>query len=117
MHLHAAFGQHRTKAPPNAGVVRRQNFRALRDEVKAQRIGIAAPRVQLAKFVQFDDVYRRLEMWPASGPARRRLGAQARIAVVPPFVMIYDWDQTTDTVRIVRVVRGGRKITRKLVRG
>ena len=41
MHLHAALGQHRTKAPPHARVVRWQNVRALRDEVKAQRIGVA----------------------------------------------------------------------------
>ncbi len=65
----------------------------------------------------FGAVYRRLEMWPASGPARSQLGKQARIAPVPPYVVIYDWDATADRVTIVRVVRGNRRMTRKLVRG
>ncbi len=65
----------------------------------------------------FEAVYRRLEMWPASGPARTKFGTLARIAPVPPYVVIYDWHAATDTVTIVRVVRGSRRITRKLVRG
>lgn len=64
----------------------------------------------------FDDVYRRLEMWPTSGPARRQLGKSARITVVKPYVMIYDFESKYDIVTIVRVVRGSRRITRRLLR-
>jgi toxin ParE1/3/4 len=71
----------------------------------------------VTKYYQlFDAVYQRLETWPASGPVRPRLGKLARIAVVTPYVMIYDWNPATDTITIVRIVRGSRRITRKLVR-
>lgn len=51
-----------------------------------------------AKFLSLsDDVHRRLEMWPASGPQRQHLGEQARITPVPPFVIIYDWDPASHT--------------------
>lgn len=87
------------------------------DEVTAYLAGRGGEPVVAKYLGLFDDVYRRLEMWPASGPERRQLGKQARIAPVPPFVVIYDWDQALDTVMIVRIVRGSRRITRRLVRG
>jgi toxin ParE1/3/4 len=79
----------------------------------AARGGVPVVEKYLRKF---DEVYRRLEMWPASGPARPKLGPQTRIAVVPPFVLIYDLDLSADTVTIVRVIRGSRNITKRLIR-
>jgi plasmid stabilization system protein ParE len=86
------------------------------DDVTTYLAGRGGEPLVAKYFGLFDAVYRRLQMWPASEPARRPLGKQARIAPVPPFVLIYDWDQATDTVTIVRIVRGSRRITRKLVR-
>jgi toxin ParE1/3/4 len=65
---------------------------------------------------RFDAVYARLAEFPGSGPRRPRLGAQARIAVVSPYVIIYYWDDETDAVLVLRIVRGSRRITRRLAR-
>lgn len=58
--------------------------------------------------------YARLEMFPASGSPRRSLGRRTRIAVLAPYVVIYD--HIEDEVVIVRVVDGRHNITRRLVR-
>lgn len=51
---------------------------------------------------------------PESGARRRSLGPHARIAVVAPYVVVYDYHD--NTVVIVRVLDGRRDITRRLVR-
>ncbi len=56
----------------------------------------------------------RLAHFPDSGASRPRLGKSFRIVVVWPFVMIYRSDE--DAVRLLRVVHGRRKITRRLLR-
>jgi toxin ParE1/3/4 len=53
-------------------------------------------------------------MFPKSGARRPGLGRDARIGVVAPYVVVYDYQQ--DTVMILRIVDGRRNITRRLVR-
>jgi toxin ParE1/3/4 len=77
----------------------------------ARRGGISVVQRYLEAF---DAVYARLEQFPGSGPSRSRLGPLSRVAVVSPYVIIYDWGRAADTVIVLRVVRGSRKITRKL---
>ena len=62
---------------------------------------------------EFDAIYDRLADFPGSGPRRTTLGPHTRIAIVPPYVMIYDY--ADDTVTILRVVHGKRDITAKLL--
>lgn len=50
----------------------------------------------------------------ASGARRRSLGPNMRIAVLSPYVIVYDY--VDGIVRIVRIVDGRRNITRRLVR-
>ncbi|MDZ4841917.1 MAG: type II toxin-antitoxin system RelE/ParE family toxin [Hyphomicrobium aestuarii] len=64
-----------------------------------------------------EKVYERLAAFPGSGPPRPTLGPLARIAVISPYVLIYDWDSAANTATILRVVHGRRRITRKLARG
>jgi toxin ParE1/3/4 len=64
----------------------------------------------------FDMVYKRLALFPGSGPRRARLGSLTRIAVVSPYVMFYDYDSGTDTVVVLRILHGRRRITRRIVR-
>lgn len=80
----------------------------------AANAGLATARKYLGLI---DRVYERLEAFPGSGPLRPRLGPLARIAVISPYVLIYDWDSAADTVTVLRVVHGRRRITRKLARG
>src|SRR5438128_1933613 len=61
----------------------------------------------------FRAVYRRLADFPDIGPPRPGLGVSVRIAVVPPFVVIYE--HTDDTVTIFRVLHGKRNITHGLL--
>ena len=53
-------------------------------------------------------------VFPESGARCRSLGPYARIAVVAPYVVVYDYQD--NTVVIVRVLDGRRDITRRLVR-
>ena len=62
----------------------------------------------------FKSVYRRLADFPASGPRRPTLGPNARIAIVLPYIVIYDHED--DIVTVLRVLHGKRNITRDLVR-
>jgi toxin ParE1/3/4 len=65
--------------------------------------------------VEFEATYRRLAAFPGIGTPRPALGPQTRIAIVTPYVVIYDWAE--DTVTVLGVLHGRRNITRKLVRG
>ncbi len=63
---------------------------------------------------EIERLFERLAQFPRSGATRRSLGRNTRIAVVPPYVVIYDL--VSDEVRILRIVDGRRNITRQLVR-
>jgi plasmid stabilization system protein ParE len=58
-------------------------------------------------------VYKDLAAFPESGPPRSSLGANARIKIVYPFVIIYDADP--DGVTILRILDGRREITERLI--
>lgn len=62
---------------------------------------------------EFDALYERLMDFPGSGPRRIVLGPDARIAIVPPYVVIYDY--AADVVTILRIVHGRRDITDALI--
>ncbi len=71
----------------------------------------------VVKYAQdFDKLYDHLALYPESCPRRPRLAPTARIAIVSPYVVLYVYSATDDTVTIVRVVHGHRRITRKLFR-
>jgi len=59
----------------------------------------------------------RLAMFPESGALRPQLGRDTRIAVLSPYLVIYDYSADGETLTFVRVLDGRRNITRRLVRG
>jgi len=63
----------------------------------------------------FDRLYERLADHPASGARRPALGPDARIGIVSPFIIIYDYNEQDDTVTVLRVLHGKRDITRGLL--
>ena len=72
----------------------------------------------VAKYLRlFDESYERLRQFPLSGHRRLKLGREVRIVFASPYLIIYDWDAAADTVTVLRIVRGSRRITRKMVRG
>ena len=62
----------------------------------------------------FKATYRRLADVPAGGSPRPALGPDSRIAIVLPYIVIYD--HKDDVVTVLRVLHGKRNITRDLIR-
>ena len=54
---------------------------------------------------------------PAIGAPRPGLGSQVLIGIVLPYVFIYQYDESVDTVTILRIVDGRRNITAQLLTG
>jgi toxin ParE1/3/4 len=73
----------------------------------------AGRQVAARYFGAFDALYDRLADLPAIGPPRPALGPDARIALVHPFVVVYDY--VDDTIIVLRVLHGSRNITRELL--
>ena len=63
---------------------------------------------------KFKATYHRLAEFPASGARRPALGSNTRIAIVLPYVIIYDYEG--ESVMVLRVLHGRRNITRDLIR-
>lgn len=66
---------------------------------------------------RIESLYDRLGEHPDSCEARPKLGAHVRVGVIVPYLVIYRHAAGDDTVSIIRVVHGRRKITRKLLQG
>jgi toxin ParE1/3/4 len=70
-----------------------------------------------AKFrALFQEVYERLGVHPASGPPRPALGADVRIGIVSPYIVFYEHSAADDTVNVMRIIHGRRRITGRLLR-
>jgi toxin ParE1/3/4 len=65
----------------------------------------------------FGRLYERLADHPKSGAPRPRLGKHVRICVVSPYTLFYEYSEADDTVMIMRIAHGRRKISRKFLRG
>jgi toxin ParE1/3/4 len=63
----------------------------------------------------FDSLYVRLAEHPASGAPRPAFGRGIRIGMVSPYIVIYRHTEADDTVTVLRVVPGRRRITGRLL--
>ncbi len=57
----------------------------------------------------------RLVGMPGTGAPRPALGPNARIAVVYPYALIYDYAREDDTLTLLRILHGRRNVTRDLL--
>jgi plasmid stabilization system protein ParE len=64
----------------------------------------------------FMAVYDRLTEYPDSYAPRRKLGPHIRAAVVAPYIVIYE-HRIGDTVNILRILHGHRRINPALLYG
>ena len=71
----------------------------------------AGANVAVRYHADFDALYRRLERFPESGAPRPALGRLVRIGVVSPYTIIHEYIEADDTVTIMRIVHGRRRIT------
>jgi plasmid stabilization system protein ParE len=53
---------------------------------------------------------------PETGSPRPSLGVNARIAVIFPYVLIYDYDRDSNTLTLLRILHGRRNISQDLLR-
>jgi len=60
---------------------------------------------------RFRVVIERLVDLPSTGAPRPALGRDARVAVVWPYVLIYDYTQADDTFTLLPILHGRRNIT------
>ncbi len=65
----------------------------------------------------FGRLYERLSDHPKSGAPRPSFGAHVRVCIVSPYVVIYEHIEADDTVTIMRIAHGRRKISRNFLRG
>jgi toxin ParE1/3/4 len=75
----------------------------------------AGPRVAEDYGHRFQDTLSRLLDMPESGAPRPALGRNIRIAIVLPYLLIYEYTRHDDTLTLLRVVHGKRNITRELL--
>ncbi len=62
---------------------------------------------------RFRGAIERLSELPQSGPPRPALGPFTRCAILSPFVMIYDYTPADDTLVLLRILHGRRRITQE----
>ena len=77
----------------------------------------AGPRVADHYARRFRATIDRLIKFPRSGAPRPLLGPNARVAVIPPYILIYDYGLEDDTLVLFRVLHERREITPELIRG
>jgi toxin ParE1/3/4 len=63
----------------------------------------------------FERLFDRLAAHPAIGAPRHALGRDIRIGIVSPTIVIYRHTRADDTVTVLRVVHGRRRITGRLL--
>jgi len=59
---------------------------------------------------RFQTTLERITDMPESGAPRQSLGPEARVVVVYPYILIYDYAKTDDTVTLLRILHGRRNI-------
>ena len=64
----------------------------------------------------FSALYRNLQDFPDGGAPRPRIGADIRIGVVSPYIVIYRHSPAYDAVTVLRIVHGRRRITGTMLR-
>jgi toxin ParE1/3/4 len=63
----------------------------------------------------FERLYERLAEYPDSGALRPALGHNIRVGVVAPFIVMYRHERDADTVTVLRIVHGRRRIAGNLL--
>jgi toxin ParE1/3/4 len=77
--------------------------------------GVAGPRVAARYSSRFEQAIVRLTRFPESGAPRPALGVNTRVAIVQPYLLIYDFTPDDNTLALLRILHGRRNITRGLL--
>lgn len=77
----------------------------------------ASPRIAEDFGRRFRKAIERFVDLPGAGSPRPALGEDIRIAIVFPYILIYEHALQSDTVTLLRILHGRRNITRDLLSG
>lgn len=75
----------------------------------------AGSRTAAAYAERFAASLLRLRDFPALGTPRPSLGPDARVTIVYPYILIYDYSVSSDTITLLRILHGRRNITARLI--
>jgi len=64
----------------------------------------------------FEELFDRLTDHPHSGAPRPAFGQNIRIGIVMPYIVLYRNDDDGNTVTVLRIVHGRRRITAQMLR-
>jgi toxin ParE1/3/4 len=76
----------------------------------------AGPAVAADYVRRFRFTLERLVDLPETGAPRPSLGPNARIGIVSPYILIYDFVRGEDELVLLRILHGRRNITRDMLR-
>ena len=99
-----------------ARLVSTARFRSDTNEILDHLERVAGPLVAENYSRRFRATIARLIEFPQSGAPRSVFGANARVAIVSPYLLIYDYAPEDDAVVLLRILHGRRNITQELVR-
>jgi toxin ParE1/3/4 len=77
---------------------------------------IAGPFVAENYGRRFRATIDRLVEFPQIGAPRPVLGPNARVAIISPYILIYDYEPAEDAIVLLRILHERRNITAELVR-
>lgn len=86
-------------------------------EIQADLAAVAGRRLVLKYDGAFERLFDRLAKFPLSGAPRLGLGPDIRIGVVSPYVVIYRYLADDDSLTVLRVVDGRRRIGSSMFSG
>lgn len=76
----------------------------------------AAGRTTLVKYrTLFQKLYQRLSAFPVSGAPREQWGHGVRLGIISPYLVIYKYRENDDTIIVLRILHGKRKITKHML--
>ena len=84
-------------------------------DILADLVAKAGAAVAERYDAEFDALYRRLQQFPEIGSPRPALGRLVRVGIISPYVVVHEYFEADDTVVILRIVHGRRKLTRRML--
>jgi len=85
------------------------------DFILADLASVAGQRVSAKYDKLLDRLYDRLAAHPAIGAPRPGIGLNIRIGIVSPYIVIYRYAPDSDTVIVLRIAHGRRRMTGDLL--
>lgn len=85
------------------------------DDILHHLDDMAGQRTAQAYADRFANALERIEQFPSAGPQRPALGPCARIAIVLPYMLIYDYSEADGRLVLLRVLHGRRRMTERLL--